>query len=123
MSAQHTQEDGLTFPIKQIFKALDFMRDNAPAYAQAKAERIYLEQFRKTKKALLMQEAERNGVKSVQAQERDAYAHPEYLELLEGLRSAVLREEELRWLIAAAEAKVEAWRTVESTRRAEARAV
>ena len=31
-----------------IFKALDYLRDNAPAYAKAKSERIYLEEYRKT---------------------------------------------------------------------------
>lgn len=123
MAESHQHDDGLSIPIRHIFKALDFMRDHAPDYAEAKAERIYLEQWRKTKKALLMQEAEKEGAKSIALQERDAYAHPEYIQVLEGLREAVKREEELRWLIASAEAKIEAWRTTESTRRAEARHV
>ena len=36
------------------YKTVDFILENAPRYAKAKAERIYLEEFRKTKKALLM---------------------------------------------------------------------
>jgi hypothetical protein len=104
-----------------VFKALDFIRDNAPAYAKAKAERIYLEEFRKTKKALCMRAAESGGVNAISAQERDAYADPAYQELLLGLRAAVEEEERLRWLIVGAQAKIEVWRTIEANRRAEAK--
>jgi len=106
-----------------VFKALDFIRDNAPAYAKAKAERIYLEEFRKTKKAMCMKSAEIGGVNAVGAQERDAYADPEYMALLLGLRAAIEEEERLRWLIVGAQAKIEVWRTIEANRRAEARTV
>jgi hypothetical protein len=104
-----------------IFRSLDFIRDNAPAYAKAKSERIYLEEFRKSKKALLMRDAEIAGHKSAVAQEREAYANPEYLAVLEGLKAAVEQEESLRWLIVGAQAKIEAWRTIEANRRAEAK--
>lgn len=104
-----------------IFKCLDFIRDHAPAFAKAKADRIYLEEFRKTKKALCMKTAEANGTNAISAQERDAYADPEYAQLLEGLRAAVEEEERLRWLIVGAQAKIEVWRTIEANRRAEAR--
>jgi hypothetical protein len=104
-----------------IFKALDFIRDNAPKYAKAKSERVYLEEFRKSKKAMLMQEAEINGHKSAVAQEREAYAHKDYMALLDGLRVAVEQEESLRWLIVGAQAKIEVWRTIEANRRAEAK--
>lgn len=104
-----------------IFKALDFIRDNAPLYAKAKAERIYLEEFRKSKKALLMRAAEIDGHKSAVAQEREAYAHPEYMQLLEALQLAVEEEEKFRWMFVGAQAKVEVWRTIEANRRAEAK--
>ena len=41
-----------------IFKALDFIRDHAQLYAQAKANLLYLTEYRKTKKALLMIESD-----------------------------------------------------------------
>lgn len=104
-----------------IFKSLDFIRDNAPAFARAKAERIYLEEFRKSKKALCMRTAEEAGQKTIGLQERDAYSDPEYLALLDGLRAAVEEEERLRWLFIGAQAKIEAWRTIEANRRAEAK--
>lgn len=104
-----------------IFRSLDFIRDNAPAYAKAKSERVYLEEFRKSKKALLMRDAEAAGHKTAAVQEREAYAAQGYMELLEGLRAAVEEEERLRWLIVGAQAKIEAWRTIEANRRAEAK--
>lgn len=104
-----------------IFRALDFIRDNAPLYAKAKSERIFLEEYRKSKKALMMREAEQAGHKTAAMQEREAYAHPEYVQVLEGLKCAVEEEERLRWLIVGAQAKIEAWRTIEANRRAEAK--
>lgn len=107
----------------QIFRALDFIRDNAPAYAKAKAERIYLEEFRKTKKALCMQAALGRGTDAANAQEREAYADPDYQQVLEALRTAVEEEERLRWLMVAAQAKIEVWRSLESSRRIESKAI
>ena len=106
-----------------IFRALDFLRDNAPAYAKAKAERVYLENFRKSKKALLMRNAELAGHKSAALQEREAYADPEYAEVLKALQVATEEEERLRWLMTAAEARIEVWRTLESSRRTERRVI
>lgn len=104
-----------------VFRALDFIRDQAPAYAKAKSERIYLEEFRKSKKALLMRGAEMRGHKAAVTQEREAYADPEYIELLQALQAAVESEETLRWRMVAAQARIEAWRTISASQRAEAR--
>jgi hypothetical protein len=106
-----------------IFRALDFIRDNAPAYAKAKAERVYLEEYRKSKKALLMKAAMKDGHSSVNAQEREAYADEGYIEHIEALSAAVEIEEKFRWQMIAAQAKIEVWRTLESTRRIEAKTV
>jgi len=92
---------------KQVEAALDYIRDNASEYAKAKSERVYLEQFRKSKKAILMNQVE--GAEHVRASY--AYAHPEYLEIIEGLRQAVEIEEKLKWIIEAARIKVDVWRT------------
>lgn len=88
--------------------ALKFLKESAKAYAKAKAERIYLDEFRKSKKAILMKQS---GDQSAAAQERDAYAHPEYQELLLGLKAAVEEEENLRWKIASAELQISIWQT------------
>lgn len=106
-----------------IFKCLDYLRDNAAAYATAKANRVYLEEYRKTLKAQLMIEAEQTGSKASATQERDAYAHQMYKDHLSGLQEAIQIEEDLRWKMVAAQAKIEAWRTMESSRRYEAKVV
>lgn len=98
--------------------AVDYMVKSAPVYAKAKAERVYLEEFRKSKKAMLMQQ---HGDKPIGAQEREAYAHPEYIGLLAALRVAVEAEETARWTLVAAQARVEVWRSQEASSRAQDR--
>jgi hypothetical protein len=105
-----------------IFACLDFIRDTAPKYAKAKADRIYLEAFTKSKRAILMKQVAAEHP-SAAAQEREALAHPEYLEILAGLRAATEKEEKFRWLMEAARARIECWRSLESTRRFEAKII
>jgi len=100
-------------------KAVRYILKNAPAFAKAKAERVYLEEFRKSKKALLMSQS---SAEAANAREQYAYAHPEYIELLEGLRAAVEVEEKLRWDLIAAQARIEIWRTESANARNEMRA-
>ena len=95
------------------------LRELASSYAKAKSQAEHIREFRKTKKAQLMVRAEQSGVRAVAAQERDAYAHPEYVALLEGLREAVEAEERLRWDLELHRWQFEAWRTRQSTKRAE----
>lgn len=105
----------------QIFKCLDFLRDQAKPFAQAKANRVYMEEARKSMKAVMMKRAEESGATSAAMQEREAYASEDYLKHLEALRIAVEEEERLRWLMIAAQARIEAWRSLESSRRIEAK--
>ena len=100
-------------------KAVDFIIKNGKKFAQAKAERVYIEEFRKSKKALLMKASVE---KNVNAQERDAYAHEDYVALLDGLKEAVEVEETLKWQMTAAEMRVEIWRTEQANNRAEGKA-
>ncbi len=91
----------------------------APKYAKAKAERIYLEEFRKSKKALLMAECKNLPIG---AQEREAYASPEYIGLLAALQVAVEAEETMRWRLVACQTSIEVWRSQEASNRAMDRA-
>ena len=93
------------------YKAVEFIIENSAKYAEAKAKRIYISEFRKSKKALLMKEAMQNKIDAANAQEREAYSHPEYLELLEALAKAIEEEERLAWLLEAAKLKTEIWKT------------
>lgn len=100
-------------------KAVEYILKNAGRFAKAKAERIYLEEFRKSKKALLMSQS---TAEAANAREQYAYSHQEYIELLEGLKQAVEIEEKLRWDLIAAQARVEIWRTESANARNEIRA-
>lgn len=105
--------------VKNPELAIEYIFKHGKRYAKAKAERIYLEEYRKSLKALLMKKSLETAVN---AQERDAYSHPDYRELLNGLREAVEIEEEIRWGLVAAQARIEVWRSMEATNRAEGRA-
>jgi len=95
-------------------QAVDFIIRNAKHLAKAKSERIFLEEWRKSQKALLMKSSKEE---TIGAQEREAYAHPKYHEVLEGIRAAVETEEELRWKMVAAQARIELWRSQEASNR------
>ncbi len=104
---------------ESIEARLHELRSLADAYAQAHAEASYLEEFRKSKKAILMKQADQDGYKSSAAQETQAYAHPEYLELLLNLRTAVEEKEKLRWKFEIARLTVGVWQTQQANQRAE----
>lgn len=96
-------------------KAVTFILENASKYAQAKATRVQLEEYRKSKKAILMS----NEDGTLGAKEIYAYAHPDYVELLFQIKDAIAQEEELRWKLEAAKLRVEVWKTEEYTKRVE----
>jgi len=100
-------------------KAIQYLIDTAPLYAKAKADRMYLEEFRKSRKAQLASQA---GTEVLGKQETFAYAHADYIEILEGIRQAVEKEERFRWLMTAAQARIEVWRTEQYSARMEIKA-
>ncbi|MCP3672493.1 MAG: hypothetical protein GY814_19090, partial [Gammaproteobacteria bacterium] len=69
--------------------------------------------FRKSKKAMLMLEIEGTGL----VREAHAYAHPDYIKLLEDYKTAIEEEEKIKWLMVAARAKIEVWRTQQANNR------
>ena len=99
-------------------KAIDYIITVGDKYAKAKSQRVQLSEFRKSKKALLIQQAPPE-CKTVQDKECFAYAHAEYIQLLDDIGSATYLEEKYRMGIKAAEARVEVWRTECSNNRAE----
>ena len=103
--------------MKAPYKAIEFILEQAPRFAEAKAQRVYIENFLRTKKSLLMKEAMAKGIDSGVAQEREAYAHPEYQELLLGLQVATEREEALKWKLIAAQMKADIWRSEQASER------
>ena len=100
-------------------KAIQYLIDTAPLYAKSKADRMFLEEYRKSIKAQLMSRA---GTEVLGKQETFAYAHEDYIQILEGIKQAVEKEETYRWMMTAAQAKIEVWRTQQYSARLEVKA-
>ena len=96
-------------------RAVEYIMKHSAEFAKAKADRVYIENYLRSKKSILMS---KSSAKSVAAAEVDAYADPEYIGLLEGLKEAVETEEKLKWMLTSAQLKVEIWRSQEATNRA-----
>lgn len=99
---------------EEVQRALDYLRDNAGAAAQARANREYCSEFRKTVKAQLMQE---HKDLPIGAQEREAYADARYVSHLDAIREAIEADEKHRFLMSAAQTRIDAWRTQSSNER------
>lgn len=97
-----------------IEKALEWLVKNATPAAQARANKIYLLEYRKSLKAILMSKSKEN---TESGKEREAYSHPSYINHLEALKVAVFEDEKYSWLQTAAEAKIAMWRSQEASRR------
>lgn len=97
------------------------LRETAGKFAKAYAQAGYLDDYKKSKLAILMKKAERDGFTSAAAQEREARADGEFIELLDGIRVAVEESERLRWELKIAEIGAEVWRTKQANARAERR--
>ncbi len=98
-----------------IEKAVDYLTQSAFEAATARANKIYMDEFKKVLKAQIM--GEYNDLAN-NAQERYAYADPRYLKHLEALRTAIFEDSRHTFLREAAQAKLEAWRTQSATERA-----
>lgn len=100
-------------------EAVNYIINNAAKFAEAKGKRTFIENFMRSKKALLMNQSD---AKTVADREAFAYAHPDYIELTHGLQAAVESEETLRWLLKAAEMRTDIWRSTEASNRNQDRA-
>ena len=100
--------------------AVDFMIAQSAKYAQAEANKVFMEELRKTIKAEEMKNAEIYGngeYKTAAMQEREAYASERYKEHLVALKQAVEERERLRWLLIAAQERIAVWRSMEASNR------
>jgi hypothetical protein len=104
---------------QEVDRALAYLRDQAEADAQARAERLYLEQFIKT---VLAQEMAKSTATSIAASEVGARVSVAYGNALLAFKQSIHDDEKRRFLRSAAEARIDAWRTQESSRRAEGKA-
>jgi len=109
---------------KDINDAVDYLYTHGRKYAEAKGHRVYLEEYRKSQKAMLMKRALTAGVaKTAAAAEIEAYADPAYIEVLKGIEGAVEQEETFRWGLISAQARIDVWRSNEASNRVMDKAV
>ena len=99
---------------EQVEAALDYMRDKSTAAAQARAERAYVEEYRKVLKAQIMREYPGDPIGT---QEAKAYADKRYVAHLDAIKTAVFEDEQWRFRMAAAQAKLDAWQTQSANNR------
>jgi hypothetical protein len=93
---------------------VDYLYEYAPEYARAKGELAELEAFKSIIKAIMMK---KSAETSLGAQEREAYASPEYQELCKALGAATYKTEMWKYRLEAAKLRFEAWRTQEASNR------
>lgn len=100
--------------IAQVENALNFLSTSAEDYANARGELAYLEEQKKIVRATIF------GMLEGKVAEREAgsYSHPDYVKVIKEYQTAVIRVELLRAKRASAEARIEVWRSLESSRRA-----
>jgi len=97
-----------------VSKAMEWLVSNADKAADARATRLYLEDFTRAIKAEIMGE---HIDEPVNAQERHAYSDPRYKTHLDGLRVAIKEDEKFRWLNGCAQTKIDIWRTTQANLR------
>lgn len=99
---------------EDIQKAVDYLRDSATEAAEARANKMYLEAYRKSMKGLIMNQ---HANLPLAAQERNAYSSPDYIAHLRALKEAVFLDAKHTFLRGAAEAKIQAWQTMSANNR------
>ena len=102
---------------REMGEALDTIEEVSPLYAQAKGERVHLDDYRKVQLAILYQEAEG---RTVADKENWCKSHPHYVTVIKGHGDAVEKEAALYWKLKLAETQIEVWRTIQASRRREA---
>lgn len=95
--------------VDEVERAVQYLIDSARDAAQNRANRIYLEEFRKSLKAQIMSQYQDLPVN---AQEREAYKNVEYITHLEDMKQAIYEDEKIRFLIEAAKVKISVWQTM-----------
>jgi hypothetical protein len=101
-------------PDSAVEAAFDWLEDNNGKCAGLRAQRLYLEEYRKVLKARIMREQDADM--AVNAAEREAYASKRYEEHLEGWKIAVELDEEMQYRRETNLAKISAWQTASKMR-------
>jgi|TARA_R100001530_G_scaffold62096_2_gene44728 hypothetical protein len=101
--------------MEDAIRAADFLRDQASKIGEVEAHRYHLEDFRKVQFSVLWEKAPEGSIASKDAW---AYAHPEYVQFLDGLKVARASHRKYTHLVEAAKLRIEVWRTIQANERA-----
>lgn len=99
---------------KDIERAVYWLAQNAQHIAEARAEMIFADEYKKSLRAVLMAESNETAAN---AREQFAYAHPKYIAHLNEIKRTVLNYEKMRAMREAATMKIEAWRSMNANYR------
>ena len=97
----------------RVEAAVEYLRDTAKQYGQARGRALYTENHLRRVKALVM--LEHTG--SIGEREAQAYGSEAYQQALKDMEDAVAESETIRALREAASYTIEVWRSQNSTRR------
>lgn len=98
---------------KDAERCLDFIRDNAGKYAEAKAQTRQLDHYRKIKRAEMFLKA----TGTVAEREAIAETSPEYLAVVDGLAVSEEQEQKLKWQLTGAQEKLRVYQTMSANER------
>jgi len=99
-------------------KAIRYIQEHAEKYAKAKGDVAYTENYLKVVKSQQMNKSESS---SLGQREADAYATGDYVQAILAHKQAVEEEAHLKWMLTAAQARIEVWKTQEYSKRSEMR--
>ena len=94
--------------------AIDYIYKQAPEYGKAKGRVAELEAYKSSLKAILMKQSYETAIG---AQEREAFAHPDYQNLCKAIGEATEQAEIYKWRLESAKMRFEAWRTEQASNR------
>lgn len=100
---------------ENIERAVMFLANSAKEYAEARGMRVWLEHKLKTEKSAAFLSVSEGAMAEREAR---AYVSDSYRNATDALKDAIVVEEKLRALRAAAEAKIEVWRSTQANMRA-----
>jgi hypothetical protein len=93
--------------MKDEHDAINYIYTTAPKYGVAKGRVAELEAYRHSLKSIQMK---KSGETAIGAQEREAYASPEYQNLCKAIAQATEVAETLKWQLESAKMRFEAYK-------------
>lgn len=103
----------------EIERLLMEFRDIAESYSVTRSTLVYLEEAKKAMIASQMKDAQRRGVQTAAAQEREALSSEDYKNLLVEIREAVRNKTKDEFNLRRIEMEIEVWRTNQANERLE----